>query len=60
MSTGFKLFTTVKERIIVELPSRQVGMQASTHSSKAKQAGVKLMYTTRRYHIQCGYHLQHG
>ena len=36
ISTGFKLFTTIKERIIVKLSSRQAGMQASVYSSKAK------------------------
>ena len=60
INIGFKLFTTIKKRIIVELSSKQVSMKASAHSSKAKQAGVKLMYTTRRHHIRCGYHSQHG
>ena len=36
ISTGFKLFTIIKERIIVELSSRQAGMQANIHSSEAK------------------------
>jgi len=35
-------------------------MQASIHPSGAKQAGVKLMYSTIRCHIQRGYHSQYG
>ena len=33
ISTGFKLFITINEKIIVKLSSRQAGMQASVHSS---------------------------
>ena len=36
MSTGFKLFSIIKERIIAKLSSRQAGMQESVHSSEAK------------------------
>ena len=32
----FKLFTTIKEKKIVELSSRQASMQASLHPSKTK------------------------
>ena len=38
ISNGFKLFTTIRERIIVELSRRQADMQASRHLSEAKQA----------------------
>ena len=47
-------------RIIVELLSRQEGMQASVHPSEVKQAGAKLIYSTRRHHVQRGYRLRHG
>ena len=53
--TGFKLFTTIKIRIIVELSSKQAGMQASVYPSEAKRARAKLMYSTRRHHIRHGY-----
>jgi len=59
-STGFKLYTTTKIRIIVELSSRQVGMQASVHPSEAKQAGAKLTYNTRGHHVWHGYCSQQG
>ena len=51
----FKLFTTIKGEIIVELTNRQAGMQASVHSSKAKQAGAGLTHNTKRYHVRCSY-----
>jgi len=56
----FKLFTTINKRIIVELSSRQASMQASVHSSEAKQAGAKLTYSTKRHHIRLGYRSRHG
>jgi len=55
INIGFKPFTTIKERVIVELTNRQAGMQASVHSSEVKQAGAKLMYSTRRHHVRLGY-----
>ena len=58
--TGFKLYTTIKIRIIAKLSSRQVGMQASVHPSEAKQAGMKLTYNTRTHHVRRGYCSQHG
>jgi len=51
ISTGFKLFTTIKERIIAELLSRQAGMQVCVHSRETKQAGAKQTYNTIRHHI---------
>jgi len=61
-STGndFQLITIIKERIIVELSNRQAIMQASVHSSKAKQAGAKLTDSTRRHHVRRGYCSRHG
>ena len=35
-SIDYELYTTIKIRIIVELLSRQAGMQASVHLSEAK------------------------
>jgi len=35
-------------------------MQASVHSSEAKQAGAKLTYSTKRHHIRLGYRSRHG
>jgi len=35
-------------------------MQASLHSSEAKQARAKLMYNTRRHHVPRGYHSRNG
>jgi len=35
-------------------------MQASVHPSKAKQAGAKLTYNTRRHHVRRGYRSRHG
>jgi len=37
ISNGFKLFTTIKERIMVRVSSRQVDRQISEHPSRAKQ-----------------------
>ena len=37
ISKGFKFFTTIKERIIVRLLSRQAGRQVREHPSGAKQ-----------------------
>jgi len=45
---------------LVELSSRQASKQASEHSSKSKQAGAKLMYNTKRYHVQRGYRSRHS
>ena len=41
----FQTFTTIKESVIVELTNRQAGMQASVHSSEAKQGeeGLTIM-----------------
>ena len=36
-SKNFKLFTTIKKRIIVKLSSRQANKQVSEHPSGAKQ-----------------------
>ena len=44
-NTGFKPFITIKERVIVELTNRQEGMQASVHSSEAKQGEEGLTIT---------------
>ena len=60
ISTGFKLFTTIKERKIGELSSRQANIQASVHPSEAKRAGMNLTYNTRRHHIRLGYRSRHG
>jgi len=59
INAGFKLFTIIKERIIVELTSRQADMQASIHPSEVKQAGMKLTYNTKRHHVQRGYCSRH-
>ena len=40
--TGFKLFTTIKIRKIVELSSRQAGKQASNIQAKQSSAGEKI------------------
>jgi len=40
-STGFKFYTTIKIRIIIELSTIQEGMQANVYPSEAKQAGVR-------------------
>jgi len=34
--------------------------QTSKHPSEAKQAGAKLMYSTKCYHAQRGYRSQHS
>ena len=60
INSGFKLFTTIKERVIVELINRQAGMQVNVDSSEAKQAEGKLTHSTRRRHIRLGYRSQHG
>jgi len=59
INTGFKLFTTIKNRIIVELTSRQANMHADVHPIKAKQPGAKLTYNARRHLIQRDYRLRH-
>ena len=44
ISTDFKLFTTIKERIIVKLSRRQEGRQASTSKgSKASWRETKML-----------------
>jgi len=40
--------------------NRQASKQASDHSSKTKQAGAKLMYNTKCYHLRRGYRSQHS
>jgi len=58
ISTGFKLYTTVKKEIIAELSSRQADMQISVHSSEAKQARVRLTHSAKRYHARYSYRLR--
>ena len=54
-STGFKLYTTIKIRIIVELSSWQASMQVNVHPNEAKQARAKLTHNTRCHHVRYGY-----
>ena len=54
ISKDLKLFTTIKKRIIVKLSSMQAGKQVKEHPSKAKQAGAKLMHSTRHHHARRG------
>jgi len=60
ISNGFKFFTIIKKRIIVELSSRQAGMQSSDHPSEAKQARAKLMHNAIHYHGRRDYRSRHG
>jgi len=55
ISTGFKLFTTIKKGITVKLSSRQAGKQAELSKVEAK-----LMHNTKLHHVQHDYRSQHG
>ena len=60
INNGFKLFTTIKKKIIVRLSSSQAGRKVSDHPSKVKQAGAKLTYSTRRHYVRRSYRSRHG
>ena len=40
--------------------NRQTAKQVNEQSSGVRQAGVKLMYNTKCYHVQRGYRSQHS
>jgi len=55
INNDFKLFTTIKKRIIFKLSTgKRVSKQANIQAELSK-AGAKLTHSTRRHHVRRGY-----
>jgi len=59
INIGFKLFITIKKRIIITLSSRQAGKQVSDIQAELKKAGAMLTHNFRRHHVWRGYRLRY-